>query len=413
MLALAATCSQIASATALAPDTREFPRLAGMNIGSKHYDQPDYQKQLAGYDWLILGFYPGWRGMTVPNATPGSVIEAIKRHKPDILIGQYTNLMEAYYDPNNLANRDIYEKLTAQGWWLSSKDGTRIQWTQEYKTWLVDISSRAEPDDNGDRFPEWLARRNWGKLFSNGAWFDIWFTDNVEKGPKSLDANWHVNPRTPGYSNQVSSEYRDAFRTYWNEARKFAPDKLLAGNIAGHGLDFNEYRQQLNLAFIEALYGAQWSAYTKQGWTGMMQQYFAARDHLQEPKLVGFNVWASLDDLALMRFMFASWLLGDGYFVFSDKKNLYSSVPWFDEFDIKLGHPLDAATLKEWQPSLHRRRFERGVVFVNPGSKAVAVKLDKQYRRPLGKQDPSVNDGNLIDVLRLPPRSGAILLNAE
>lgn len=34
-----------------------FPRLAGMNIGEKNYDDQAYQRDLAKLDLVILGFY--------------------------------------------------------------------------------------------------------------------------------------------------------------------------------------------------------------------------------------------------------------------------------------------------------------------------------------------------------------------
>ena len=41
--------------------TPSFPRLMGMNIGAKNYDDPAYQRQLARLDVVILGFYQGWK----------------------------------------------------------------------------------------------------------------------------------------------------------------------------------------------------------------------------------------------------------------------------------------------------------------------------------------------------------------
>jgi hypothetical protein len=41
--------------------TATFPRLMGMNIGAKNYDDASYQKELSRLDVVILGFYKGWR----------------------------------------------------------------------------------------------------------------------------------------------------------------------------------------------------------------------------------------------------------------------------------------------------------------------------------------------------------------
>ena len=51
---------------AQAVDKRSFPRIMGMNIGAKNYDDPKYLDALSRPDVLILGFHalghPGWRG---------------------------------------------------------------------------------------------------------------------------------------------------------------------------------------------------------------------------------------------------------------------------------------------------------------------------------------------------------------
>ena len=70
-----------------------FPRLMGMNIGAKNYDDPRYQEQLARLDVVILGFYAGWQP---PGYAPTAslamrkALKAIKARNPAILVGQYT-----------------------------------------------------------------------------------------------------------------------------------------------------------------------------------------------------------------------------------------------------------------------------------------------------------------------------------
>jgi hypothetical protein len=69
-----------------------FPRLMGMNIGSKHYDDPEYQRQLAQLDVVILGFYRGWRS----GDGMAQVVRNLKRLSAGkIIVGQYTILKGA------------------------------------------------------------------------------------------------------------------------------------------------------------------------------------------------------------------------------------------------------------------------------------------------------------------------------
>ena len=77
-----------------------FPRLMGMNIGAKNYDDPAYQSQLARLDVVILGFYKGWK----PGYGMAKVVRNLKELSGGkILVGQYTILNECGDDPKNSA----------------------------------------------------------------------------------------------------------------------------------------------------------------------------------------------------------------------------------------------------------------------------------------------------------------------
>ena len=73
------------------PANLPFPRLMGMNIGAKNYDDPAYQSQLARLDVVILGFYKGWK----PGYGMAKVVRNLKELSGGkILVGQYTILNE-------------------------------------------------------------------------------------------------------------------------------------------------------------------------------------------------------------------------------------------------------------------------------------------------------------------------------
>src|SRR5437764_10097861 len=69
-----------------------FPRLMGMNIGAKNYDDPQYQRELARLDVVILGFYKGWK----PQYGMAKVVQNLKELSGGkILVGEYTVLSES------------------------------------------------------------------------------------------------------------------------------------------------------------------------------------------------------------------------------------------------------------------------------------------------------------------------------
>src|SRR5258706_16168768 len=63
------------------PATAGFPRLMGMNIGAKNYQDADYQKELARMDVVILGFHREWRPDRCAPPAPLPLRKAVKAMK--------------------------------------------------------------------------------------------------------------------------------------------------------------------------------------------------------------------------------------------------------------------------------------------------------------------------------------------
>ena len=156
--------------------------------------------------------------------------------------------------------------------------------------------------------------------------------------------------------------------------------------------------------------GLSWSLETWAGWGKMMERYRAVLKNTRPPKIVGFNVQGSPKDYRFFRYAYASCLLDDGYFSFTDKSAEYSSVPWFDEYDHKLGDARSGPPTTAWSQEVWRRDFENGIVLVNPTIFARTVKLEPGLRRLAGNQDPAVNNGSAASQLTLGPKDGIVLL---
>jgi len=88
----------------------------------------------------------------------------------------------------------------------------------------------------------------------------------------------------------------------------------------------------------------------------------------------------------------------------------YSSVPWFDEYDHRLGNARSGPPTAAWSQAVWRRDFQNGVVLVNPTTSAKTVKLEPGLHRLAGNQDPAVNNGSAVDQVTLGPKDGIVLL---
>ena len=384
--------------------------MLGMNIGEKNYQDPAYQSALARLDVVILGFYKGW---AANGATMDSVVKTLKTLNPDMLVGQYTILDEAYLkDGKHLPDYDKAYKLDKEDWWLRKADGSKLQWTDKYEAWQTNFTEWVKPDFNGDRYPEWLAKRDHRAYFRDVPDFDIWYFDNVGMRPEVSWADWRRDGHDDNqYAPAIASAYRRGHAAEWDAARRLAPALLLMGNISvAHDLGFPEYRGRLNGAFMEGMMGYAWSIEKRQGWGRMMALYHSVFHNLAPPAIVGFNVSGRPGDFRFFRFAYASCLMDDGYFSFTDEKVSYSSVPWFDEYDIRLGQAIEGPQTSPWQEGVYRRLFKRGMVLVNPTVHPASVNIGAGYKRFAGRQDPAINSGLPAERITIPPEDGIVLI---
>lgn len=388
-----------------------FPRLLGMNIGAKDYDNPAYLRRLSKLNVVILGFYKNWRGTINRNATVRSVVRVLRKENPQLLVGQSTILSESYdnvlrYSPE----ADVIQKLNQEDWWVRDARGRKVQWTARYHAWQTNFTRWARPDARGQRFPQWLAQRNYRAFFSFKNGFDIWYSDNVSASIP-VAGDWEDNGKIQEKTDPVVAEaYREGEANYWAAARRLDHGILIIGN-ADNNLGSPEYKHKLNGAFLEGLMGHSWSIDATRGWSSMMQHYHAVFHNLLPPKIVGFNVLGSTTDYRLLRFALTSCLMDNGYFSYSDRKVGYSSVPWFDEYNVRLGYPISKPQLLPWKHGVYRRIFQFGLALVNPTDRAETVTLPpNEWRHFFGAQDPAVNDGKVVARITLAPKDGVILI---
>ena len=387
---------------------KHFPLIMSMNIGAKNYDDPTYLAALSRPDVVILGFYPGWRGKD-GHTSMREVVQAIKRSNQNVLVGQYTILSETY-DPYDMryADKDKSLKVEAERWWLRNAFNMRVQWTDLHDAWDINITPWTKPDSDGKRYPEWLAERDSNVYFKAVPEFDIWYFDNVLSKPPVKVADWNMDGKDD-YSNDpvISEAHRKGNLSEWQRARELHPTVLFMGNT--DDLSSPEYSGRLQGAFMEAVIGASWSMERWKGWEALMERYRLSMKHTASPHIVGFNVHGKNDDYQKMRYGLASCLMDDGYFSYTDEAVGYSSVPWFDEYDIDLGVPVDSPSPLPWENGVYRRTYEKGVVLVNPGLLSKTVTIERGYRRIKGNQAPELNDGSDVISITLGGKEGIIL----
>lgn len=400
----------IAVAVPAAAEEPSYPLIMGVVIADAiKYDDPARTQELAKPDALVLNFWPGWRNERYGDQGIQVMMKKLRAINPKQKIGQYTVVTEAKDSTTKDTTQiDIARKIDAANWWAKGAGGAKVQWTDLFGAWEVNITRFAKPDSDGRRYPQWLAQRNYNKLFK-GTDFDFWFMDN--SGPQSpvALADWNLDgipdvSKTP----EMAAAWRQGNVDYWNAIKALQPNTMLVANAVD--LTSTEYQQKLNGALMEALMGKSWSYYNYQGWPGIFKRYTSFMNNTKAPHLVGFNVWGKVDDYRFMRFALATCLMNDGYFSYTNVLTGYKTVPWFDEFDADLGAPDEAPPTQAWQNGVWRRAYKNGIALVNPTKEAVTVSLGGSYQRLKGQQDPLTNSGETVQSVKLAGEDGIILM---
>ncbi len=269
-------------------------------------------------------------------------------------------------------------------------------------------------DESGYTFNQWFAHWVFTQFVLGTPSIDGLYTDNVFWTPRR-DGDWNRDGRIDSHSDgQVRTWYREGYRQYVDTLRQLMPGKYQIGNIADWGIDeaaYPEYQGMLNGGVLEAMIGMPYSVETWGGWRKMMSWYRKAAAALAPPKLAVFHQVGDPADYQAFRYGFASCLMDDAYFTFSDQSVGYHGVPWFDEYDVQLGNALDSPPSAPWISGVYRRDFDRGIVLVNPkGNGSRDVTLEAGFTTIKGSQDPAVNSGKTVRTVHLKDRDGIILL---
>lgn len=412
-----------------------FPRLGAIEIaGTNDTVRPEYRTALAKHDVVILGMWRGWSGVdteTNERLDMRDVVVDIKsraaqRGNGGILIGKYTIFMESGSNSTpGSASYDRWTKLhdeTGPGyasnndWWARNSAGENVG---SYPgNWNTNVTEYVQRDSNGDTWPEWAVARDYDVYFKDVPELDIWYIDNWFYRPR-VKADWDGDGTNDDRNSEsVGREYRKGFINGLRRARQLAPNMIVMGNVDGEPqigrgmLTEPEYRGQV-AGLYEGAIGMSWSQETWGTWETMMEQYQTTLQNTKDRFLL-MTVHGDANDYKTMRYGLASCLMDDGYYYYTSHDKEFRSALWFDEYDVDLGRAIDPPQFGAWQKGVYRRRFENGMVLVNPkGNGTQTLTIEPGYKRISGTQDTRTNNGQSVNSLQLAERDGIILLANE
>jgi len=413
LLVALGACAATVSGSAYAFTPPPFPRLAGINIGApQNYGDPTYQANLGKLSFVIISMWPGFKpgGMTMDAAVRG-----IKAHNPNELVFVYVNENEHKIVGGSFTSYEA--KLNQMHWWLYPKGcsgGTPVQSAYGAGYYSINNSLYTRKDANGDNAVDWMTKFYVQNYATPAPSIDGLFMDNVFYQPM-IDGDWTCSGSTQSHSSATAgTALRKGYQRFFSLAHQLMPGKYQIGNIgnwADPSTPIPEYQGIAEGGVLEAYIGANYSYETWAGWPAMLSKYHKIMTMVNAPKLVIFDTHGASNDYKTMRYALTSALMDDAYFCYTDMAHEYSSVPWFDEYNAKLGAAVTPPQTAAWQNGVYRRDFENGIALVNPkGNGTQTVKLETAFVKLKGSQAPGVNDGATVTRVTLSARDGIILM---
>lgn len=342
-----------------------------------------------------------------------NAVNAIKAKNPNIVIVDYCQIDEV----SNIAagQKPLRDQLEAQKWWLyqSGAGGSKVPGPGG--------ASSVPNLTNFTGWNSWVADYHFDQVWRHISKLDGTFTDNFFWKP-AVNGDWNRDGKSDSQNDStVGTWYRQGLIAHANRI-KTRTGKLVTGNLGRSGQSEavnTGYQGLLNGGVLERYIGETWSA-ENQGWKTMMDRYRKVMALLAAPRLLIFNIKGNPTDYKTFRYGFTSALMDNVYFDFSNGTSgaIYKpGVIWFDEYDLAgtantkwLGTAVDGPPTSPWQNGVYRRRFQNGMALVNPrGNGNRTVTIEPGYKRFLGNQARTINNGSPATSITLQDRDGILL----
>lgn len=369
------------------------PHLANYYLGVLPTDA-DSIKKLARTDLLILS----------PDQfiTRSSVLSDIRKVNPDIIMLAYVPSQS--YNLKYWKDDLVFRNMTGikDSWWLRDKNGNPVS------SWpgLMDMNMDKEWSDYLVQF----VNNNILSLQNvDGIFFDI-----VNEGIT------HVNGGNVVLGNIGGTNVSNgALNSEWVERMKYllhtAHTNLKTKYIVINGSSHEAYQAHVNGRMYET-FPTPWES--NGSWSAIMTRLEKIKTMNLQPKLYIFNSntnnTGKKDDYQKVRFGVASSMMTDNvYFSYDYGDENHQQIWWYDEFDANLGTPVGQAVSQKgvqlFGEDVWKRDYSKGLAIVNPTNQAQTVELGGEYEKLSGTQDRKVNDGSIVEKVKLQPKDGILL----
>jgi hypothetical protein len=364
---------------------------------------------LSKYDIVILGMLPSQA--EVGGAGYNCVV-ALKAAKPNIEVFQYTIITQTFHKSTHPAYETLSDALDAMGGWaydaatgLKTKTNTVLS----YDAWEVNISDYAAADGSGFKPSEVVANWNYANITQPvyGVGLTGVFRDNTWGAPGSTTSGLTYNSAGTALAAGKCGDYNldssnDSLGLVATTLRSTSPApsfrlgharaaarervlhpgaKLIANADSDNVQDATYGKSSLatpeltgvfNYAFLEGVNGKSYSFESNRNiFADTMRRYETAEVNVIDGAILNTYVNTATQSLSRQlqhaRYGLGIALLRDGWYCCADQGE--EEPFWFDEIDpaiANIGEPIDPVQTAAYSDGVWQRRYQNGVVLVNP-----------------------------------------------
>jgi len=357
------------------------------------WDIPSSEVQnLSKWDILILD-------MENQVSSPEKIKQIRKLH-PGIKILAYVTSQEIKNDSLGIMRAKLKSGVS-DSWYLRRSNGDKISfWPGTTMLNPTDLC----PVSHGQRWNEYLANfmNNevlssglWDGVFYDNAWGNLtWFTGS------NVDLNLNGQPNS-----DIDKHWNTGMAALFNMTRdQSSADYVIVGNAMTR-----DYADDLN--------GVMYENFQNHIWHDVMYAIKTELSGKLKPRIIIINANTNntnnQQDYRTMRYGLGSALVGGAYYSFDNGDQNHGQTWWYDEYSVNLGNPVGEAQTIDGKTQITedvwRRDYENGLALVNATGNEQTVDLGQDYEKIIGRQDPSVNDGAIVDNVQLGAHDGLIL----
>jgi len=359
--------------------------------------QEDYPKTFI----FNFGSYPvEWLAKFDLVCDKGANARAIKNINPNCLV------IDPAADWNSYGTTKVPNE-----WYSVDSEGNRVTIYQGRRT-LKDITEYC-PLVDGRRYNDLLIEEMVSTDFSvfdgvmaHGVWEDPYGVSDID-----IDRNG-VNDYEEHGDSWVHSKWMEGVEKIVAAVQEQLPNgKILILNSGRFHTFLWDKSNGIMLEHQNAFFGT-FSWWLSNRYRAWMRAAPAPHAFLYEAKPKGGDpniVWPSKNYFRMMRFNLFITMLGDGYYMFSDRESgEYYYNSYYDEFDASLGAPISAPILL--REDVYVRFFNKGAIILNVSKNDVTVSdtdlrslsgYNGPYYRFKGGQVPGFNSGELFNSVTL------------